>query len=292
MKTNQNRSGFTLIELLVVIAIIAILAAILFPVFAQAKTAAKKSADLSNLKQISLGAMQYAADADDMFPRGNYFTNAYDGVDPYASLMFTWREASMPYIKNGDQGIISPNVRRNIRVANGGIWSTPALQGRTEGRQYIAHDGLFPGGWTDNVVVNNSNFQSQSNTNLPSPSETFMVTTGGLMAGQGSDWGMTTLWWPHGGGNWPPIFRGFTPGVQTRSSGAWFDADINCCNYGANEFKMPRYRYNNTANFGFADGHAKSITKGNLNWCRNVYVPGVSGDNDWAVGAGLCNAYQ
>lgn len=60
------RKAFTLIELLVVIAIIAILAAILFPVFAQAKAAAKKSADLSNLKQIGTGTMLYLSDYDDM----------------------------------------------------------------------------------------------------------------------------------------------------------------------------------------------------------------------------------
>jgi prepilin-type N-terminal cleavage/methylation domain-containing protein len=64
---NRNRA-FTLIELLVVIAIIAILAAILFPVFAQAKAAAKKTVDLSNLKQIGTSAFIYANDADDQLP--------------------------------------------------------------------------------------------------------------------------------------------------------------------------------------------------------------------------------
>ncbi|MFN3963478.1 MAG: prepilin-type N-terminal cleavage/methylation domain-containing protein, partial [Fimbriimonadaceae bacterium] len=59
------RRGFTLIELLVVIAIIAILAAILFPVFARAKEAAKKTSDLSNIKQIGLALQIYAADWDD-----------------------------------------------------------------------------------------------------------------------------------------------------------------------------------------------------------------------------------
>ena len=62
------RKAFTLIELLVVIAIIAILAAILFPVFAQAKVAAKGAADLSNVKQLALGTVMYSADSDDLFP--------------------------------------------------------------------------------------------------------------------------------------------------------------------------------------------------------------------------------
>jgi prepilin-type N-terminal cleavage/methylation domain-containing protein/prepilin-type processing-associated H-X9-DG protein len=63
----MNRKAFTLIELLVVIAIIAILAAILFPVFAQAKAAAKKTATLSNVKQSSLGQIMYAGDNDDNY---------------------------------------------------------------------------------------------------------------------------------------------------------------------------------------------------------------------------------
>jgi prepilin-type N-terminal cleavage/methylation domain-containing protein len=69
-----NREGFTLIELLVVIAIIAILAGILFPVFAQAKIAAKRATSLSNTKQITLASLMYADDFDDglpLFANGN-----------------------------------------------------------------------------------------------------------------------------------------------------------------------------------------------------------------------------
>ncbi len=62
------RAGFTLIELLVVIAIIAILAAILFPVFASARENARKSACLSNMKQVGLGVMQYVQDYDERMP--------------------------------------------------------------------------------------------------------------------------------------------------------------------------------------------------------------------------------
>jgi prepilin-type N-terminal cleavage/methylation domain-containing protein/prepilin-type processing-associated H-X9-DG protein len=72
------KKGFTLIELLVVIAIIAILAAILFPVFAQAKGAAKKASNTSNLKQIALATIMYGADYDDMMVL--YQTPADGGV--------------------------------------------------------------------------------------------------------------------------------------------------------------------------------------------------------------------
>jgi prepilin-type N-terminal cleavage/methylation domain-containing protein/prepilin-type processing-associated H-X9-DG protein len=68
----MKRRAFTLIELLVVIAIIAILAAILFPVFAQAREAARTSACLSNLKQIGLSVKMYSADYDEEFPMGTY----------------------------------------------------------------------------------------------------------------------------------------------------------------------------------------------------------------------------
>ena len=73
MKTNFQplRSAFTLVELLVVIAIIAILAAILFPVFARARENARRSSCQSNMKQIGLGILQYAQDYDETFPTGS-----------------------------------------------------------------------------------------------------------------------------------------------------------------------------------------------------------------------------
>src|ERR671930_549723 len=64
----RSRKGFTLIELLVVIAIIAILAAILFPVFARARAQARKVTGISNLKQIGLGTLMYAQDYDERLP--------------------------------------------------------------------------------------------------------------------------------------------------------------------------------------------------------------------------------
>jgi prepilin-type N-terminal cleavage/methylation domain-containing protein/prepilin-type processing-associated H-X9-DG protein len=91
---NHKRRAFTLIELLVVIAIIAILAAILFPVFAQAKRAAKATADISNMKQLSLGLIMYAGDSDDMICAANGTDN------DSATFSRTWVQKSAPYIKS------------------------------------------------------------------------------------------------------------------------------------------------------------------------------------------------
>jgi prepilin-type N-terminal cleavage/methylation domain-containing protein len=85
--------GFTLIELLIVIAIIAILAAILFPVFARARENARKASCLSNLKQIGLGLMQYVQDYDEKYPMSEYDATTTENV------WHTWARDVMPYIK-------------------------------------------------------------------------------------------------------------------------------------------------------------------------------------------------
>ncbi|MGQ9487030.1 MAG: prepilin-type N-terminal cleavage/methylation domain-containing protein [Armatimonadota bacterium] len=84
----QQHKGFTLIELLVVIAIIAILAAILFPVFAQARESARQTSCTSNQKQLALSVLMYAQDYDETFPMSAYLVNpttviaVYDMVPP------------------------------------------------------------------------------------------------------------------------------------------------------------------------------------------------------------------
>jgi prepilin-type N-terminal cleavage/methylation domain-containing protein len=73
--TRYHRKAFTLIELLVVIAIIAILASILFPVFARARENARRTSCLSNLKQIGMGFMQYTQDYDEKYPMSYWIAN-------------------------------------------------------------------------------------------------------------------------------------------------------------------------------------------------------------------------
>lgn len=108
---NAKRAGFTLIELLVVIAIIAILAAILFPVFGRARENARRSSCQSNLKQIGLGVMQYIQDYDEKYPISNNIgadmwvtgglipANQGGYYDPSWNYG-TWRHEMQPYVKS------------------------------------------------------------------------------------------------------------------------------------------------------------------------------------------------
>jgi len=101
MKTNPMHRAFTLIELLVVIAIIAILAAILFPVFAQAKAAAKVTVAINQVKQIGLAQRMYLDANDDVFFLIRPNPNGYSGNDS-RRLAVTWKHVIQPYSKNSD----------------------------------------------------------------------------------------------------------------------------------------------------------------------------------------------
>lgn len=95
-QANSRRFGFTLIELLVVIAIIAILAAILFPVFAQAREKARQASCASNCKQLALGVLMYVQDYDEKFPHAWNSLNVQGA--PWGWT--TWATYTLPYVKN------------------------------------------------------------------------------------------------------------------------------------------------------------------------------------------------
>jgi prepilin-type N-terminal cleavage/methylation domain-containing protein/prepilin-type processing-associated H-X9-DG protein len=125
---DRRRKGFTLIELLVVIAIIAILAAILFPVFARAREKARQASCSSNLKQLALGMLMYAQDYDDTHVMYRYASGRYwstegpvDGWNYHSSYGYSnsWPTFIYPYVKN-TQIFLCPSTRsNNMGVAYG-----------------------------------------------------------------------------------------------------------------------------------------------------------------------------
>jgi prepilin-type N-terminal cleavage/methylation domain-containing protein/prepilin-type processing-associated H-X9-DG protein len=118
----RRKRGFTLIELLVVIAIIAILAAILFPVFAQAREAARKTSCLSNLRQLGTGMLMYTQDYDEMFPLQFYLRPVSfsmllgDLMNPYVKNYGVWRCPS--------RGIVLDDFSNNAAAPTARLYRT------------------------------------------------------------------------------------------------------------------------------------------------------------------------
>ena len=151
----QSRRAFTLIELLVVIAIIAILAAILFPVFAQAKLAAKSTVSISNMKQLATGMLLYAGDVDDSRQPRNVQIYAPGGpvTDEY-----NWKQVMAPYVKNTDMYRDSANPAAKYldlhsdpvgRTALG--WTTVNVPKNIQfTRGYAYANSRIPGGFSSN----------------------------------------------------------------------------------------------------------------------------------------------
>ena len=263
--------AFTLIELLVVIAIIAILAAILFPVFAQAKRAAKTTTAVSNSKQIALAYLMYTNDSDDMMPEQRFWT---DNV--VWGSWYTWRSAVYPYVKNP------------------GAWLDPNAPSASN---ELSGDSANPGdGWNDGVVFadvcatqaeqlaldGGSNWQADYNIPCASnivghDSATYGVNNSGIMAMTSAENPSNLLLLESGRGWWEGLgywWVSFTA-ASHNSTG-----DLNTWAIGTGPMA---YWHNQGGVYSFFDGHVKRLraaqtfqTGAGFMWTN----PGVLQDSD------------
>ena len=219
-----TRRAFTLIELLVVIAIIALLAAILFPVFARARENARKSSCANNVKQLMLGVAQYTQDFDEAFPTGH---GGYSG-----GLSASWNQLIFPYMKSTQ------------------VFICPSQSGAT----YIWASTTAPPGVVNRFVTSYAgNYQLQRDdgagggknlSDLAKASSTVYMCDSGVQATGAAPWIVTN----------PPVKKGVWILQDPTTTGC-----PGCATSGNQDWGGPDNRHLDTANVGFADGHVKAM---------------------------------
>lgn len=230
------RKGFTLIELLVVIAIIAILAAILFPVFARARESARRSSCLSNLKQIGLGLMMYTQDYDEQLPKTAFANPQVPPLGWAMSGYWLWQQQIYDYVKS-KQVFYCPSS------AFGGSLSS-GVGGFREGN-YGANNGA--------MGISLAVFQA--------PAETYQIMDWGGFIGNGWDpivpcTSHQKYGWMPGGGPGSAVNKTPASGKSCASS----TLAPGSAEYG--DFTSGRHFEG--INIGFADGHVK--------WVKSIKV--------------------
>jgi len=283
-RSNRPKSaGFTLIELLVVIAIIAILAAILFPVFAQAREKARAISCLSNTKQIGLGLYMYVEDYDEMMPTAFAAIVPINGGDPGCPIDFESQIA--PYVKN-QQLYKCPSdgqPRNGDNCFWDGEWGVPANANgnATTGRilrsyGYVGNlctqqydlEGVASVGTPDPNTGMSAWGEGYSIAGIDQPADTIAIvevsnySDGGGAAGgyqdgfYGSAWGdlfTNCDTYKLSGRNYPPVL-GSSDDYHGTSCQGNYEANTNG--------DQPSKVHMGAENYAFADGHSKALRWG------------------------------
>jgi prepilin-type N-terminal cleavage/methylation domain-containing protein len=258
-----RRRAFTLIELLVVIAIIAILAAILFPVFAQAREKARAITCISNMKQIAMGFMQYVQDYDETFPMGQYYSGPYQ---------FTWGTVIYPYVKMGPTWTDAGGNPQYS--AQGGVWRCPSFPSNQAYQISPSYDAAVDG---------TAPWQPTMGAQPPTLAQIDQVADKIYLVEKGqNDESSGWLVWVPWEWDWTDWIGGDPP---TNPNPAKFDLDRsrnhdcdfpitspNTWSSWAQCGMMPRYRHSNTTNVTFYDMHVKAMPRGRIDWYRNVFL--------------------
>jgi len=287
--------AFTLIELLVVIAIIAILAAILFPVFAQAKAAAKKTTSLSNSKQQMLANLMYANDNDDQFicewPYNNFngqtTPSAFDAdhtfhpyVNAYAKSLALWEAPGSAAVKSNPiyHTGASTQVGYNDSALTGGF-----------SMSYMMNET----GWSDGVNYDHLNQFSGSglkSTTFPSPAGEILMFEaegskfwmgGGYQVGLSWNGGNSTIVQPSNPNQSYPISPIITSGGTVTTGGLYNVPGANWGNVGISDFVNYRYGVPGII-AGYVDGHAKFITHVLLKEVQPPYYDQDNTTTNWS----------
>jgi len=249
----MRRRGFTLIELLVVIAIIAILAAILFPVFAQAREKARQTGCLSNFNQIGKATIMYKGDYDEtMFP---FMYGPGDGGFSYNwQIDFTWPQMQAPYVKNWMvyRCPSDAKAREDVLLADMGANNASPTRFKEYCYGLTSDAGMnymYLAPMMDPVTAQSKGVKDSE---VAKPSDCYMFID--------STWTFAGCDMPDGGGNW------FVEAPSYWYSGApwWFggwaiDDCTNWLHYGGT---FPRHT--NSVNVDYFDGHCKSQRVGDM----------------------------